>query len=177
MATDERIVDACAMQLVLNPWQFDVIVTTNLFGDILSGLRSPAWSAASAWRRAPTSASTPRSSRRCTARRRTSPARAWRTRSRSCSPPAMMLDHVDHRDLAGRLRAGIDEALNLDGVRTRDLGGKADTKHAHRRHRGAHQERLSGRRQHGGSRPFAAVQAAVARGVSRGPRALPGGGA
>src|SRR3984957_14876233 len=26
---DERIVDACAMQLVLNPWQFDVIVTTN----------------------------------------------------------------------------------------------------------------------------------------------------
>ena len=34
--TEERIVDACAMQLVLNPWQFDVIVTTNLFGDILS---------------------------------------------------------------------------------------------------------------------------------------------
>ena len=33
---DERIVDVCAMQLVLNPWQFDVIVTTNLFGDILS---------------------------------------------------------------------------------------------------------------------------------------------
>src|ERR1700748_247350 len=33
---DDRIVDACAMQLVLNPWQFDVIVTTNLFGDILS---------------------------------------------------------------------------------------------------------------------------------------------
>ena len=24
------------MQLVLNPWQFDVIVTTNLFGDVLS---------------------------------------------------------------------------------------------------------------------------------------------
>lgn len=29
-------VDNCAMQLVLNPAQFDVIVTTNLFGDILS---------------------------------------------------------------------------------------------------------------------------------------------
>src|SRR5437899_10769316 len=26
------------MQLVMNPWQFDVIVTTNLFGDILSDL-------------------------------------------------------------------------------------------------------------------------------------------
>src|SRR5881394_3304281 len=36
VACDERIIDACAMQLVLNPWQFDVIVTTNLFGDILS---------------------------------------------------------------------------------------------------------------------------------------------
>lgn len=33
---NDRIVDACAMQLVLNPWQFDVIVSTNLFGDILS---------------------------------------------------------------------------------------------------------------------------------------------
>jgi isocitrate dehydrogenase (NAD+) len=33
---DERIVDACAMQLVLKPEIFDVIVTTNLFGDILS---------------------------------------------------------------------------------------------------------------------------------------------
>ena len=33
---EERIVDACAIQLVLNPWQFDVILTTNLFGDILS---------------------------------------------------------------------------------------------------------------------------------------------
>jgi hypothetical protein len=33
---NDRIVDACTMQLVMNPWQFDVIVTTNLFGDILS---------------------------------------------------------------------------------------------------------------------------------------------
>ncbi|MGE5316082.1 MAG: isocitrate/isopropylmalate dehydrogenase family protein [Acidobacteriota bacterium] len=34
------IVDNMAMQLVLNPHQFDVIVTTNLFGDILSDLCS-----------------------------------------------------------------------------------------------------------------------------------------
>ena len=33
---DDRIVDACAMQLVLNPWQFDMLLCTNLFGDILS---------------------------------------------------------------------------------------------------------------------------------------------
>ena len=33
---NEMIVDNCAMQLVMRPEQFDVIVTTNLFGDILS---------------------------------------------------------------------------------------------------------------------------------------------
>ncbi len=35
---DEMIVDATCMNLVMNPWQFDVIVTTNLFGDIISDL-------------------------------------------------------------------------------------------------------------------------------------------
>ncbi|MFZ4713995.1 MAG: isocitrate dehydrogenase [Bacteriovoracaceae bacterium] len=34
----EMIVDNCCMQLVMNPYQFDMIVTTNLFGDILSDL-------------------------------------------------------------------------------------------------------------------------------------------
>jgi 3-isopropylmalate dehydrogenase len=32
----EMIVDACAMKLLLSPEQFDVLVTTNMFGDILS---------------------------------------------------------------------------------------------------------------------------------------------
>ena len=35
---DEKIVDASCMHLVMNPQQFDVIVTTNMFGDILSDL-------------------------------------------------------------------------------------------------------------------------------------------
>ncbi|MFN3235687.1 MAG: isocitrate dehydrogenase [Pseudomonadales bacterium] len=35
---EEMIVDNCAMQLVMNPHRFDVIVTTNLFGDVLSDL-------------------------------------------------------------------------------------------------------------------------------------------
>ena len=33
-------VDNCAMQLIINPQQFDVLVTANLFGDILSDLAS-----------------------------------------------------------------------------------------------------------------------------------------
>ncbi len=34
--TEEMLVDTCAMELVRAPEQFEVIVTTNLFGDILS---------------------------------------------------------------------------------------------------------------------------------------------
>jgi isocitrate dehydrogenase (NAD+) len=33
---EERIVDNTAMQMVINPYQFDIIVTENMFGDILS---------------------------------------------------------------------------------------------------------------------------------------------
>lgn len=36
--TNEMIVDNACMQLVMNPEQFDIIVTTNLFGDIISDL-------------------------------------------------------------------------------------------------------------------------------------------
>jgi len=35
---DDKIIDNMCMQLVINPSQFDVVVTTNLFGDILSDL-------------------------------------------------------------------------------------------------------------------------------------------
>ena len=37
---ENKIVDNMAMQMVMNPYQFDCIVTTNLFGDILSDLAS-----------------------------------------------------------------------------------------------------------------------------------------
>ncbi len=38
IAFNEMIIDNTCMQLVMNPQQFDVIVTTNLFGDIISDL-------------------------------------------------------------------------------------------------------------------------------------------
>lgn len=37
---NDKIIDNMAMQMVMNPYQFDVVVTTNLFGDILSDLAS-----------------------------------------------------------------------------------------------------------------------------------------
>lgn len=36
VALENMLVDNCAMQLVMNPGQFDVILTENMFGDILS---------------------------------------------------------------------------------------------------------------------------------------------
>jgi isocitrate dehydrogenase (NAD+) len=41
---------------------------------------------------------------------------------------AMMLDHVKRADLGDRLRRAIDETLNIDNVRTGDLGGTANTR-------------------------------------------------
>lgn len=38
IAFDEKIIDATCMHMVMDPTQFDVVVTTNLFGDILSDL-------------------------------------------------------------------------------------------------------------------------------------------
>jgi isocitrate dehydrogenase (NAD+) len=40
---------------------------------------------------------------------------------------AMMLEHCRLGDLAVRLRKAIDDTLNVDQVRTRDLGGTAGT--------------------------------------------------
>jgi len=40
LETNDKIIDNMCMQLVTNPNQFDVIVTTNMFGDILSDLCS-----------------------------------------------------------------------------------------------------------------------------------------
>ena len=36
VALDHMLVDNCAMQLVLNPKRFDIVLTENMFGDILS---------------------------------------------------------------------------------------------------------------------------------------------
>ena len=35
---DEMIIDNCAMQLVKNPWQFDVMVLPNLYGSIVQNI-------------------------------------------------------------------------------------------------------------------------------------------
>jgi isocitrate dehydrogenase (NAD+) len=39
----------------------------------------------------------------------------------------LMLEHVGRLDLATKLRSAIDAAINVDGAKTRDMGGTAST--------------------------------------------------
>jgi len=127
VAWDDRIVDACAMQLVLDPWQFDVIVTTNLFGDILSDLIAGLVGGLGA---AP-GANIGEQAAVFEAVHGSAPDIAGKGVANPTAlllAAGLMLDHVGQIDQARRLRAAIDAALNRDNVRTRDLGGTASTK-------------------------------------------------
>jgi isocitrate dehydrogenase (NAD+) len=125
-ALETVIIDACAMKLVLNPWQFDVLVTTNLFGDILSdlvaglvgglGMTPGANIGAKAAIFEAVHGSAPDIAGKGVA-----------NPTALLLAAAMMLDHCQLPDLAQRLRSAIDQTLNGDRVRTGDLGGKAST--------------------------------------------------
>jgi len=120
------IIDACAMKLVLNPWQFDVLVTTNLFGDILSdlvaglvgglGMTPGANIGANAAIFEAVHGSAPDIAGKGVA-----------NPTALMLAAAMMLEHCKLPDLALRLRTAIGETLNADRVRTSDIGGKAST--------------------------------------------------
>ncbi|MFN6961237.1 MAG: isocitrate/isopropylmalate dehydrogenase family protein [Rhodocyclaceae bacterium] len=123
---EECIVDACAMKLVMNPWQFDVIVTTNLFGDILSdeiaGLVGGLGMAPGA--------NIGDNAAIFEAVHGSAPDIAGKGIANPIAlmlAAAMMLDHVGRFDLGNRLRSAIDATLNVDKVRTTDLGGSATT--------------------------------------------------
>jgi isocitrate dehydrogenase (NAD+) len=124
---DEIIVDACAMKLIMNPWQFDVLVTTNLFGDILSdeiaGLVGGLGMAPGA--------NIGEHAAIFEAVHGSAPDIAGKGIANPIAlmlAAAMMLDHVGLDDKAGQLRKAIDATLNIDNVRTGDLGGKAGTR-------------------------------------------------
>jgi isocitrate dehydrogenase (NAD+) len=126
VAVDDMIIDACAMKLVLDPAPFDVIVTTNMFGDILSdeiaGLVGGLGLApgANIGDRAAIFEAVHGSA----------PDIAGKGVANPCAlilAACMMLDHVGDQARARRIRAAVELTLRQDGIRTRDLGGHATT--------------------------------------------------
>ncbi len=121
-------VDALAAQLVLRPQEFDVIVGSNLLGDILSEVTAavsgsigiapsanlnPARTGPSLFE--PIHGSAPDIAGQGIA----NPAGAiWAA--------ALMLEHLGHAQAGQRLLLALEAAI-ASGVRTRDLGGEADT--------------------------------------------------
>jgi isocitrate dehydrogenase (NAD+) len=125
-ALDTVIIDACAMKLVLNPWQFDMLVTTNLFGDILSDLVA---GLVGGLGMAP-GGNIGVDAAIFEAVHGSAPDIAGKGMANPTAlllAAAMMLDHCDRVDLATRLRHAISATLNVDLVRTGDLGGRSTT--------------------------------------------------
>ncbi|MGC1520609.1 MAG: isocitrate/isopropylmalate family dehydrogenase [Steroidobacteraceae bacterium] len=120
------IIDACAMKLVLNPWQFDVLVTTNLFGDILSDLVAGLVGGLGMT----PGANIGTDAAIFEAVHGSAPDIAGKGVANPTAlllAAAMMLDHCRLPQLAARLREGLDQVLNIDKARTGDLGGGAST--------------------------------------------------
>lgn len=123
---NECIVDACAMLLVMNPHQFDLIVTTNLFGDILSdeiaGLVGGLGMAPGA--------NIGEHAAIFEAVHGSAPDIAGKGVANPVAillASALMLEHVERPELAQRLRHAINSALHEDQIRTPDLGGRSST--------------------------------------------------
>ncbi len=124
---EDRIVDNTAMQLVINPAQFDMILTTNMFGDILSdeiaGLIGGLGLAPGGNIGADAAI--------FEAVHGTAPDIAGQGVANPTAlllASAMLLDHINEQALGERLRAAIKRALQDTKTRTVDLGGSADTK-------------------------------------------------
>lgn len=123
---NDVIIDACAMRLVLDPQQFDVIVTTNMFGDILSdeiaGLVGGLGLVPGA--------NIGRNAALFEAVHGSAPDIAGKG---VANPTAlllgacMMLDYLGDEENASRIRAAIADTLIEDSVRTPDLHGDATT--------------------------------------------------
>lgn len=123
---EEMIVDNCAMQLVMNPHRFDVIVTTNLFGDILSDLCAGLVGGLGL---AP-GANIGDERGIFEAVHGSAPDIAGQNIANPTAlllASAMMLDYLDMNDVSARLRAGIRQVIGEGKTLTPDLGGSATT--------------------------------------------------
>ncbi len=126
IVVNEMIVDNACMQLVMNPHQFDVIVTTNLFGDILSDLCA---GLVGGLGMAP-GANIGTDAAIFEAVHGSAPDIAGKGIANPTAlllAAAMMLDHLGLADAAQRLRGAIRATLGANDRLTGDLGGSAGT--------------------------------------------------
>ena len=124
---DDKIVDNTAMQLVLNPSQFDMILTTNMFGDILSdeiaGLVGGLGMAPGG--------NIGHDAALFEAVHGSAPDIAGKGIANPTAlmlGAAMMLDHVNEQAKATMIRTTLAKLITEGKTLTGDLGGKATTK-------------------------------------------------
>ncbi len=126
VAFEERIIDNTAMQLVMDPHQFDVLVMENMFGDIISdevaglvgglGFAPAANLGDGAAIFEPVHGSAPDI--------------AGDEIANPCAlilSACLMLDHLEEGETADRIRAALQATLDAGQVRTPDMGGDATT--------------------------------------------------
>jgi len=126
---DKYHIDILTAHFVLNPDRFDVVVASNLFGDILSDL-GPACTGPIGI--APSGNITPEGA--FPSLFEPVHGSAPDIAGKGVANPigqiwagAMMLDHLGHTDAGSEILAAIERVLAEPALRTRDLGGMADT--------------------------------------------------
>ncbi len=127
--TESLLVDAAAMCLVTRPQTFDVIVASNLFGDILSDV-----SAAVTGSIGLAASANVDPTRRCPSMFEPVHGSAPDIAGRGVANPlaailsaAMMLDHLGLTEAAAKINAAVRAVLAEESVRTPDLGGRNST--------------------------------------------------
>ncbi|MBT8060344.1 MAG: isocitrate dehydrogenase [Gammaproteobacteria bacterium] len=124
---EEMIVDATCMKLVMDPHRFDVIVTTNLFGDIISDLCAGLVGGLGL---AP-GANIGEEAAIFEAVHGSAPDIAGQKIANPCAlllAGGQMLSHLGMHDRATRLRAAITDTIGAGDRVTPDLGGSGNTR-------------------------------------------------
>ncbi len=123
---EDIIVDNMAMQMVQNPGRFDVVVTTNLFGDILSDLASGLVGGLGLTG----SANIGNHQAIFEAVHGSAPDIAGQNKANPTAllfSALMMLEHLQQPKLAQRIRKATIQALQSKEARTADIGGQGNT--------------------------------------------------
>jgi 3-isopropylmalate dehydrogenase len=128
--TRHLLVDAAAMQLVRDPSQFDVIVTGNLFGDILSDLTAELVGGMGI---APSANINPKTGRGLFEPvHGTAPDIAGKGLVNPIGAilsAGMMVEHLGHHEMAVAIEGAVEAAIRA-GECTRDVGGNLSTSEA-----------------------------------------------